>query len=39
MIDKGIYKTIEGTEPIKNQNEDIEVEVEIETDPESLLKH
>ena len=36
MIDKGIYKTIEGTEPIKNQNEDIEVEVEIETDPESL---
>ena len=36
MIDKGIYKTIEGTEPIKNQNEDIEVEVEIEADPESL---
>ena len=38
MIDKGIYKTIEGTEPIKNQNEDIEVEVEIEADPESLPK-
>ena len=36
MIDKGIYQTIEGTEPIKNQNEDIEVEVEIEADSESL---
>lgn len=36
MIDKGIYQTIEGTEPIKNQNEDIEIEVEIEADSESL---
>ena len=29
MIDKGIYQTIEGTEPIKKSNEGIEIEVEI----------
>ena len=36
MIEKGIYQTVEGVEPIKKQNEDIEVEIEIEADPESL---
>lgn len=36
MIDKGIYQTIEGTEPIKKSNEGIEIEVEIASDAESL---